>query len=245
MSYVYGHIKDVEDTRDYKWSEAFAGLPIKTPSSFVLNDLGPVLNQGASSMCVAYTMASIKMEEEYRETQNYWSFDPADLYRQCKQIDGMPDMEGTVIRVAMKIVQSQGMLGKLADKSDRFKISNYVRLTSISDIKQALSTVGAVAFGTQVDTSIEEVNGDYIPLPTGNSAGGHCMTIAGYDDNKACDYLWNSPGAFLIKNSWGEPWGNKGYAWMPYGHLNVYPGWDCWRAIDMQNTQKYFANSDG
>jgi C1A family cysteine protease len=36
---------------------------------------------------------------------------------------------------------------------------------------------------------------------------GHAMVAVGYDDAKQ---------AFLIQNSWGPSWGNKGYGWFGY-----------------------------
>ena len=50
---------------------------------------------------------------------------------------------------------------------------------------------------------------------TGQDGGvrGHAMAIVGYDDNKY-------GGSFLILNSWGEGWGNKGYTWMKYSDYN-------------------------
>ena len=37
--------------------------------------------------------------------------------------------------------------------------------------------------------------------------GGHATPIVGYDDTKK---------AFLVQNSWGTSWGNKGFYYMPY-----------------------------
>ncbi len=42
--------------------------------------------------------------------------------------------------------------------------------------------------------------------------GNHCLCCIGYDDEKE---------AWLIKNSWGNKWGEKGYAWIKYGSHNV------------------------
>lgn len=52
--------------------------------------------------------------------------------------------------------------------------------------------------------------------------GGHCMTIVGYDDNVWIDVNNDGKvdagekGAFLIANSWGTSWGNKGFVWIAY-----------------------------
>jgi hypothetical protein len=40
---------------------------------------------------------------------------------------------------------------------------------------------------------------------------GHAVTIVGYDDN-----------GFLIKNSWGEQWGEKGYGWVSFDYHRMF-----------------------
>ena len=39
--------------------------------------------------------------------------------------------------------------------------------------------------------------------------------MVGYDENKESS---NGVGAWLIKNSWGPGWGEKGYFWLEMGH---------------------------
>ncbi|NJE45949.1 PEGA domain-containing protein [Thermococcus sp. GR7] len=46
-----------------------------------------------------------------------------------------------------------------------------------------------------------------------NYEGGHAVTIVGYDDTKQTP---DGQGAFLLLNSWGEDWGDKGYFWLTY-----------------------------
>ncbi|SFN24677.1 C1 family peptidase [Marinobacter pelagius] len=40
--------------------------------------------------------------------------------------------------------------------------------------------------------------------------GGHAMAVVGYDDDRG-------GGAFHIMNSWGNGWGERGFAWVSYG----------------------------
>jgi hypothetical protein len=52
--------------------------------------------------------------------------------------------------------------------------------------------------------------------------GAHMMTIVGYNDNIWIDVNGNGQidpgemGAFLVANSWGDRWGNKGFTWISY-----------------------------
>lgn len=47
----------------------------------------------------------------------------------------------------------------------------------------------------------------------GQYEGGHAVTIVGYDDTKQTP---DGQGAFLLVNSWGKDWGDKGYFWLTY-----------------------------
>ncbi len=111
-----------------------------------------------------------------------------------------------------------------------FQSISYYRLDNVSfnslvaRIKGILTRKQAVVFGFTAYSSIVEAgaNGGLIPYPIeGESAiGGHAVLAVGYDDDKVIKgQTPNAPatmGAFLIKNSWGEGWGDAGYGWLPY-----------------------------
>merc|ERR1711974_308557 len=40
--------------------------------------------------------------------------------------------------------------------------------------------------------------------------GGHAVQCCGYDDERE---------AFIVRNSWGERWGDGGYFYMPYAYM--------------------------
>ena len=50
-----------------------------------------------------------------------------------------------------------------------------------------------------------------MPAPTEKTLGGHAVKVVGYDDNKQ---------HFIVANSWGTGWGDKGYFYMPYAYLS-------------------------
>ena len=80
-------------------------------------------------------------------------------------------------------------------------------------------------FGFNTYTSIDEVSKDgKIPFPSESEsfAEGHAVVAVGYKDNLEIENWRNGRktiGALLIRNSWGEGWGDGGYGWLPYKYV--------------------------
>ena len=86
----------------------------------------------------------------------------------------------------------------------------------------------------------------------GDKAGGHCVSIVGYNDN---------PGYWICKNSWGKGWGEQGFFNIAYGECGIdswsnfgvnavlYSGWrnntqvqGLWAIDQQRNAWAYFAS---
>eukprot|EP00444_Apocalathium_aciculiferum_P010639 CAMPEP_0183386104 /NCGR_PEP_ID=MMETSP0370-20130417/2078_1 /TAXON_ID=268820 /ORGANISM="Peridinium aciculiferum, Strain PAER-2" /LENGTH=286 /DNA_ID=CAMNT_0025564321 /DNA_START=34 /DNA_END=894 /DNA_ORIENTATION=- len=52
----------------------------------------------------------------------------------------------------------------------------------------------------------------YMTMPSSHDSvlGGHAVLAVGYDDQKK---------HFIVRNSWGEEWGDEGYFYMPYDYI--------------------------
>ncbi len=224
-----GRIKDPEDERDHLWRASVQLEPLELPTSYALHRIGPVLDQGQTSQCVAFTSASVKASQEYKQHRHYYRFDEPELYTRCKERDGIPNEDGTFARIALQVMLERGIWAKKQEhrlRADKlFAIAQYVRLTTIREIKEAVYVAGPVMLGMNVDDgwSFRNVVGGRIPEPSNNLLGGHEFAV----------YGWNDQFKILkIKNSWGVDWGSHGLAWLPYSHLDAYPDWDAWKAVD-------------
>ena len=126
-----------------------------------------------------------------------------------------------------------------------YKTILYVRLDPLDGSKDDLLNrikTNLVAglptmFGFTVYSSITNAasNGE-IPFPgdVDRLAGGHAVMTVGYDDSKKIK-IPNSDketnGALLIRNSWGEKWGEKGYGWLPYDYVRSGLAVDWWTIL--------------
>ncbi|OCQ89754.1 hypothetical protein BCD64_17530 [Nostoc sp. MBR 210] len=106
---------------------------------------------------------------------------------------------------------------------DYGQISKYALL---SQVKLLLVAEIPCIFGFTLYNSVyDEVNFSrgHIPLPSKRDKviGGHTVVAVGYHD---CKIIENEDGerfegALLIRNSWGNRWGQGGYGWMPYDYI--------------------------
>ena len=94
-------------------------------------------------------------------------------------------------------------------------------------LKNAIMTYGAVVVSIKWDdVNYSPYNETYASfyVPSATAMGGHSVTLAGWNDDFS-RYNFNTPapsnGAWLVKNSWGEKWGDGGYFWLSYCDPNI------------------------
>ncbi|SEA24773.1 Cysteine protease, C1A family [Thiothrix caldifontis] len=85
-----------------------------------------------------------------------------------------------------------------------------------------------------------------IPYPSAEESAewGHAIAAVGYDDDKKIKNTQSgqeTTGAFLIRNSWGEGWGDAGYGWLPYEYVLNGLAVDFWSLLSMEwvDTDKF------
>lgn len=102
------------------------------------------------------------------------------------------------------------------------KITKYQRMTSIEHILDAINTYYPVVSGVLIYESFLELNSQDPVMAQKSStdyiAGGHAITIIGYDLGTE---------QFLVENSFGPTWGMGGYCYMPfeYARQNLLENW--------------------
>lgn len=95
----------------------------------------------------------------------------------------------------------------------RAKVAAWNLLTNnASAMKQHISTYGAISACFVVYQDFFSYRSGVYRHVSGGVAGGHCITLIGYDDSRGC---------WIGKNSWGPGWGDSGFFAIAYGECNI------------------------
>lgn len=205
----------------------------------------PIEDQSTAGSCVGNgTVGSLEFllirdGFSYVDLSRLFTYYNARLQVQEQAIDS-----GAYIRLAFKTLSTLGTCSEAIwpyDLSKLFvrpswaafreafanKINEYYSIggsgqTRIDFVKRALQSQHVVVFGMIVDDDFVAHRGTQpvaMPKKVRTGQGGHCMVIVGYDENKRC---------WIVRNSWGKSWGDKGYCYVPYDYLDASSANDLW-----------------
>ncbi len=129
--------------------------------------------------------------------------------------------------------------------ADEYQALQYFRLDPpggpreglLARVKELITAGLPSMFGFTVYGCIERAKADGrvpFPCPGDRTVGGHAVAAVGYDDgmeveNPMCGDT--TVGALLIRNSWGEEWGDGGYGWLPYAYVLEGLAIDWWTVL--------------
>lgn len=222
-----GLLDSPPDDRDWPLQGAIADNPVPTDrrfSSGAWPHAGPPDNQllrdATHSACVAFSGCKTRVVTEQLVNGRSRHYDQLELYRRCKEIDGVPDHPGTYIRVAAQILRDRGArlnnVDGTAVSPDAYeRISGYVRVeTLLSEIKKAIYYLGhcwvAVRWYRNWNPS---ANPPAVMPKPGTYATGHGIVFVEWDDDLP---TWAGKGALRFENSFAKGWAVAGDGWLPY-----------------------------
>lgn len=220
------------DNRDKITRRGVLFTPSELPVKFQLDKEIPIYDQGDLGSCTANSGCACYRYEYAQLKNTFDTFDPSRLYLyyNTRKIEGSTEEDaGAYIRDVFKALNKDGLCEEslFPYYTDRFatepspncyingKKYQTVRYAAVpqdlNSLKSAVFSGAAISFGFDVYKSFMYGSWTEIcPIPNPSKEqllGGHAVTIIGWDDNKK---------AFLIQNSWGSDWKNKGKFYMPY-----------------------------
>ena len=224
------HVRDLRltqsavDINDYV-AESFLPKKLSVPKSLDLRKWLPkVRDQLSQGLSAAYCVATMK---EYQENIQLGIKD----YMSPQYLENLTCSDGGVcVRNVFKTLHKHGicvekeypygtkqqphpflMAGSLVHSIDKFAC-----IKSINALKIALLQYGPCVIAFPVYTKTSEM---WRPLYQGQQAkGGHAMTVVGYNRH-----------GFILRNSWGVHWGDKGHCMYKYEDWGMH--WEIWTSI--------------
>jgi C1A family cysteine protease len=219
-------------------AQAARAESVGAPASFDLRDISgvnystPVRDQGGCGSCVAFGVAGT-MEGVARFTRRTpglaVDLSEAHLFYCHGRAAGARCNTGWWPDQALTAAKAQGVTfedyypytaadqncsGLNADWQNRKAIVTEFQLISgdAAAMKEYISTYGSITACLYVYQDFFSYRSGVYKHVTGSLAGGHCVTLIGYDDTQNC---------WIGKNSWGTGWGEAGHFKIAYGECRI------------------------
>ncbi len=230
-------------------AETYEAKETVMPSVDLRTHFTAIKNQGQQGSCLSFTLTSIFEYMLHVSNAEDCDLSEAFLYYNARNIDDVGDInvnvdKGSRFHPAIDSLRKFGIAlekfcpyndgvydqrpsdAAYADAEKRKLLKALNVNIGIKDFKSALSEGYPIATSFSLYESFEQArtNG-YVPIPTsdeiakgGNNANDeeqdrharHAMVICGYSDELQM---------FLVRNSWGDDWGDEGYCYVPYGYV--------------------------
>lgn len=212
-----------------------AGLPVSLDWRDQLgsNWVSPILDQGNCGSCVAFAAIGA-LETQYKIASGFAAFNVKLSPQHLFSCGGGACDYGWMPATAAGFLQSHGVpeeacspyisgaTGKdvacsasCSDASRRsLRITGYSTPTrsvqDLNSVKQALQN-GPLVTTLEVYADFMAYSSGVYKHVQGDIQGGHAVSIVGYDDNSR---------SFIIRNSWGQSWGENGFAHVSYDDVS-------------------------
>lgn len=220
------------DIRDWLYRPSLSPLP----NRIVNCDRVPaILDQGVEGACTGFALAALIQFHRARRGLRRFAVSPRMLYELARRYDEWPGegYEGSSARGAMKAWVAHGVCSRRSwpddlhgavhftpERADEARLvpgGAYYRVEhrSVRDMHAAIADVGIVYVTLMVHAGWTDPSGSPRRVAPGwrlpviqrevPADGGHAVALVGYTED-----------AFIVQNSWGEGWGEGGFALLPY-----------------------------
>ena len=242
---------DKIDLRDWVYHPTLQALPDEIVNC---RHVPEVLDQGTEGACTGFALAAV-INYLLHQRKIKRRISPRMLYELARRYDEWPgeNYSGSSARGAMKGWERHGVCTrkmwpddlhgpehfdqKCADEAVQTPGGAYYRVDfrQVRDVHAAIHEVGIVYATLMVHAGWEKPGPGTVTLKSGSGSkapkitlpviqrkgeadGGHAIALVGYSSN-----------GFVVQNSWGPGWGEKGFALLPYEDFMIHAT-DVWVA---------------
>ena len=230
----YGWKPDAHDPRDLRYAPPPHLLRALPPAVDLRRHCPAAYDQLSLNSCVANAVAAALEFEQVRQGERKATPSRLFLYYNARVLEGLTKQNhGVQIRYGIKAVAKQGACEeihwpyhvhhfakqppkKLYAAARQHRAMRYFRMRrSLEHLHACLAEGYPFIFGMSVYSQFESARvrrTGTVALPGKHEkrVGGHAVLAVGYSHARR---------RFLVRNSWGQDWGQGGYFTIPYGFL--------------------------
>jgi C1A family cysteine protease len=234
--------QDPEDFRDLLWAKGSTDPAARTDLRGIAS---AVEDQQTIGSCTGQAIVGIREAMLNKSKSKFIDLSRLFTYQMEQIMEGSFGLDaGACIRDGIKVQVKTGIcterlwpydVSKLKvmppqecyEDAAKRKIKRYVRLKTLSDVKECLTLGFPCVFGIRIFSSFmsESVSRTgNVPIPGwfDSKLGGHALAIFGHNDQTQ---------KIIFRNSWGAGWGDSGYGYLPYKYFNKYAS-DIWAILE-------------
>jgi hypothetical protein len=217
------------DRRDWILEDVLSSDFDVNPVLDYRSELEDIRDQGSQGTCAAQTVACMKEWQEKQDVKWYGYMSPQFVYNHRKNQDGSGMYSRDVMKILHKIgicPESKYPYGKIESPNN---IDEDVKETALNYVIDSYASVNTI---DGLKKSLIKNGPCYIAFPVYNYSdkfwkrvdqqvflGGHAVCVVGYTKD-----------SFIIRNSWGDKWGDNGYTYYPFNEWGSH--WEVWSTVD-------------
>jgi C1A family cysteine protease len=220
---------------------------VGAPAAFDSRNIGgsnyitPIKDQGGCGSCVAFgTVAAIegRFRRQRSDPNMQVDLSEAHLFYCHGRSKGRNCGNGWIPNEALEMCKTIGIVDEgcypytaadqncsnlCSDWQNRVvKLTGWRQISAVSDMKEWVAGYGPLTACFIVYNDFFNYRSGVYRHVSGDAAGGHCVSIIGYDDGQGC---------WICKNSWGAGWGESGFFRIAYGDSGI----DTWQVCAPEN----------
>jgi hypothetical protein len=214
-------------------------VPVNAKQVDLRRNFSYIKNQGQQGACLAFALSAVMEYTVKQKKSETADFSEAFLYYEARKKAGQENVDkGSFFIYAIETLRELGICSEQFMPYSEYDYTSIpsqraydnalpYRITIVNTVNQQLDDLRSalyngypIAFSAAIFSSFGNGANGVVPMPSktetqncqygGYTHSYHAMVIVGYNDDKQ---------QFIVRNSWGDAFGENGYCYMPYDYI--------------------------